>query len=80
MTRDEILDLVINNMKLNVDDLEDTEIDPTKAMADYGASSLDIVEIVNTTLRKLKVKLPRTELAQLKNINDLVDLLVNTAS
>lgn len=78
MTRDEILELVINNIKLNVDDLEDTEIDPTKAMADYGASSLDIVEIVNSTVRKLKVKVPRTELAKLQNINDLVDLLART--
>ncbi|MEM8637298.1 MAG: phosphopantetheine-binding protein [Cyanobacteria bacterium P01_G01_bin.54] len=80
MTKDQVLELVVDNIKLNVDDLEDVEIDPQKSMADYGASSLDIVEIVNTTLRQLKVKLPRTELAKLKSINDLVDLLADVLS
>jgi acyl carrier protein len=75
MTRDEILDVVVENLKDNVDDLEDVDIDPTKSMADYGAASLDIVEIVSATMRQLRLRIPRTELADLKNIDDLVSLL-----
>jgi acyl carrier protein len=75
MNREEVLNIVIKNIKLNVDGLEETEIDPKKLMAEYGTSSLDIVEIVNSSLRELKIKVPRTQLAGLMKINDLVDLL-----
>ncbi|NQE34728.1 phosphopantetheine-binding protein [Microcoleus asticus] len=75
MNREEVLNTVIKNMKLNVDGLEETEIDPKKSMAEYGTNSLDIVEIVNSSLRELKIKVPRTQLAGLMNINDLVDML-----
>ena len=75
MNREEVLNIVIKNIKLNVDGLEETEIDPKKSMAVYGTSSLDIVEIVNSSLRELKIKVPRTQLADLMKINDLVDLL-----
>ena len=75
MNREEVLNIVIKNIKLNVDGLEETEIDPKESMAVYGTSSLDIVEIVNSSLRELKIKVPRTQLAGLMKINDLVDLL-----
>jgi acyl carrier protein len=75
MNREEVLNIVIKNIKLNVDGLEETEIDQKKSMAEYGTNSLDIVEIVNSSLRELKIKVPRTQLADLMNINDLVDLL-----
>jgi acyl carrier protein len=74
MEREQILNVVIKNIKLNIDGLEDEEIDPEKSMADYGANSLDIVEIVSSSMRDLKIKAPRTEMANLKNINDLVEL------
>ena len=74
MDREQILNAVIKNIKLNIDGIEDTEIDPEESMATYGAESLDIVEITSASMRELKIKLPRTELANLKNINNLVDL------
>jgi acyl carrier protein len=74
MDREQILNVVVKNIKLNVDGLEDQEIDPAKSMAEYGAESLDIVEIVAASMRELRIKVPRTALATLKNINELVDL------
>lgn len=75
MNRQEVLNVLIKNIKLNVGGLEETEIDPHKSIAEYGTNSLDIVEIINSSLRELQIKVPRTQLADLKNINDLVDLL-----
>jgi polyketide biosynthesis acyl carrier protein len=74
MDREQIMNAVIKNIKLNIDGLEDTEIDPEKSMAAYGAESLDIVEITSASMRELQIKVPRTELANLKNINNLVDI------
>jgi acyl carrier protein len=65
MEREQILNVVIKNIKLNIDGLEDEEIDPEKSMADYGANSLDIVEIVSSSMRDLKIKAHRTEMADL---------------
>jgi len=55
-------------------------IDPAKSMKDLGANSLDIVEIVSSSMREIKVKIPRSELAKLTNLDGLVDLLHATAS
>lgn len=74
MERTEILNTVIRNIKQNIDIPENTEIDPEQSMATYGASSLDIVEVVSVSMRQLRIKIPRTALADINNINGLVDL------
>lgn len=78
MDREQILNTAIKKIKLNIDGLDGKEIDPEKSMADYGASSLDIVEIVSSSMRDMQIKVPRTEMANLKNINDLVDLFARS--
>ncbi|MGH2414366.1 MAG: phosphopantetheine-binding protein [Microcystaceae cyanobacterium] len=75
MKREQILNVVIENIKLNVDGLENVEINPEKSIVQYGGSSLDIVEIVSSIIRQLQIKIPRTQLADMNSINDLVDLL-----
>lgn len=79
MTREDVLDCVVRNLVDTVEELEGVEIDPAASMKDLGANSLDIVEVVSCTMRDLKIKVPRTELAQLANVNDLVDLLFKVA-
>ncbi len=75
MTREDVLDCVVRNLVDTVEELEGVEIDPAASMKDLGANSLDIVEVVSCSMRELKVKVPRSELKTLKNINELVDLL-----
>jgi acyl carrier protein len=79
MNRDEILAVVKKHLIDVVGDLEEHQIDPSKSMKDLGANSLDIVEVVSCAMRELKVKVPRTELSKLTNIDGLVDLLCETA-
>ena len=75
MTREDVLEVVMRNLVDTVEELEGVEIDPAKSMRDLGANSLDIVEVVSASMRELKVKVPRSELNRLENINQLVDLL-----
>ena len=49
-------------------------------MKDYGANSLDIVEVVSGAMRELKVKVPRSELNKLTNVDGLVGLLYDIKS
>lgn len=76
VTREQIIEVVKENLMDNVEDLEDSQFDPSLSMKDMGANSLDIVEVVSCTMRELKVKVPRSELANLTNVDGLVDLLL----
>ncbi|MBN1686907.1 MAG: hypothetical protein JW852_09650 [Spirochaetales bacterium] len=73
MTKDQIIEVIKQNIVDNLDDVKYEEIDPQKTMKDYGANSLDMIEVVSCSMRELKIKIPRTELADIKNIDELAD-------
>ena len=73
MTKDEIIDVIKQNIVDNLDDVEIDDIDPQRTMKDYGANSLDMIEVVSCSMRELNIKIPRAELADIKNIDGLAD-------
>jgi len=73
MDKKAIIDVIKKHILENLEDLKEEEIDPQKAMSDYGANSLDIIEIVSSSMRELKIKIPRSELTDIKNIDELAD-------
>ena len=75
MERDAIAAVVRKHLLEVVPDLKETDIDMAKSMKDLGANSLDIVEVVSCSMREMKVKVPRSELSKLTNMDGLVDLL-----
>jgi polyketide biosynthesis acyl carrier protein len=79
MTREHILATVKKYLIDAVDELAGAEIDTSLSMKDMGANSLDIVEVVSRTMRELKIKVPRAELAKLSNVDGLVDLLYDVS-
>jgi acyl carrier protein len=81
VSRDEILTIVKEHLMDNLEDeLDEADFDPSKSMKDMGANSIDIVEVVSCTMRELKVKVPRSELADLANVDEFVDLLLKVAN
>ncbi len=80
MNREDILKTVQKHLAGILDGVDAATIDPQKSMKDYGANSLDIVEVVSATMRELRIKIPRSELSKLTNMDQLVDLLHKTAS
>jgi acyl carrier protein len=80
MTREEVLAVVARHLAQSVDGLDAATIDPQRSMKDYGANSLDIVEVVSGAMRELKVKVPRTELNKMTNLDGLVGLLYDIKS
>jgi acyl carrier protein len=79
MTREHILSVVTKYLVDALGDLDPAGIDTSQSMKDLGANSLDIVEVVSRTMRELKIKVPRSELSKLANIDGLVDLLYQVA-
>ena len=80
MTREDVLAVVVKHLANAVDGLDTASIDPTRSLKEYGANSLDVVEVVSGAMRELKVKVPRSELNMLTNIDGLVSLLNETKS
>jgi acyl carrier protein len=75
MTREAVLAVVVKHLANAVDGVDVAAIDPQRSLKDYGANSLDIVEIVSGAMREMKVKVPRSELNKLTNIDGLVGVL-----
>jgi len=73
MTRDDVIKVIKKNILDNLEDIEEGSIDPEKSMKDYGANSLDVIEVVSASMRELKIKVPRTELADVTTIGKLAD-------
>ena len=79
MTKSEILTVVEKHLKMSVDGLKDIQIDPSKKLTEYGANSLNIVEIVSGAMRELRIKIPRTELSDIKDIDGLAEKFLKFA-
>ena len=73
MTKEDVIEVVKRNIVENLDDVEVDNIDITKSMKDYGANSLDMIEVVSCSMRELRIKIPRVELAEIENIEQLTD-------
>ncbi len=80
MDKEQIYAVIKKHLLENVEDLQEADIDPQKSMKDYGANSLDIIEVVSCAMRELNIKIPRSELAEIKTIDELTNKFVANSS
>ena len=73
MTKPEVIEIIKRIIEENLDDVSAADIEPEKSMKDYGANSLDMIEVVSCSMRELGIKVPRSELAEIQNIDSLAD-------
>jgi acyl carrier protein len=76
MEREQIADVVTKHIRRNTEGLDGRPVDTSVPMKELGLSSLDIVEVVSASMRELKIRVPRTMLVNLANIDELIDLLL----
>ena len=79
MTRDDIFTVVRDNVLAVVEHIPPDAIREDVSMSDLGADSLQVVEVVSRSMKQLRLRVPRTELSQARNLGDLVDLLEKAA-
>lgn len=73
MTKEKIIEVLKENIVENLEEIEAADIDVSKSMKDYGANSLDMIEVVSSSMRELNIKVPRAELADITTIDALAD-------
>jgi polyketide biosynthesis acyl carrier protein len=71
--RARIVEVIRGNIIKNIEEINEEDIDLSKSMKDYGANSLDIIEVVSCSMRELNLKIPRSELTEIKSIDELAD-------
>lgn len=79
MTKDKIVQVIKKYIVENIDDIDESDIDTNKSMADYGANSLDMIEVVSSSMRELSIKIPRASLTGIGNIDELANLFYEHA-
>ncbi len=79
MTKDEVVAVIKKHIKEALDDVNVDELDINRSMKDYGANSLDVIEVVSASMCEVKAKVPRQELAEIENISQLADKLLKYA-
>jgi len=80
MKRDEIFAVVRSNIMNILDDVAADAISEEVSMRDLGADSLQIVEVVSRSMKELRLKVHRTDLARARNLSELLDLFEKAAS
>lgn len=80
MTRHDIFEVLKSNMYKIVEGSRDVAVSEEKSMKDYGADSLEMVEVVSRSMKQMKLKIPRTELSTARNLKDLLDLFEKAAA
>lgn len=74
-TIETIQSVIEKHLTAAVDDIQ-LPLDLNQKFTHYGATSLDIVEIVSSSMMELKIKVPRPELSTVDNIQGLVDIFL----
>jgi acyl carrier protein len=80
LTRDEMFAVVKSNIQEIIQGANGVAIKETDSMRDFGADSLEIVEVVSRSMKALKIKVPRTDLSGAQNLKDLLDLFERCAA
>ena len=78
MTKEEVFAVFKKNILEQLEDeVNESDITFDKSMTDFGANSLDIVEIISNTMRELKIKIPREELSKVSTMEGFVEKMAN---
>ena len=74
------IDTVVRKYLGRALDIDPSSIDSARSMKELGANSLDMVEVVSSSMRELRIRIPRAELERIENIDGLVDVLFAKAA
>jgi len=80
MNREVIFEAIRSNMRMIIPGVDGHEVLETNTMRDFGADSLEMVEVVSRSMKQLKIKVPRAKLLPVKNLKELVDVFEESAA
>ncbi len=79
MQREKILAVIRANIWAIIEGARGQSILETNSMRDFGADSLEIVEVTSRSMKQLGIRVPRSDLVSVSNIGELVDAFARTS-
>lgn len=76
MNKEEVLRLLMKNLKLTIPEFAGEDLDTSKSYKELGVSSLELVRIVNASMKEMGVKMSPNMLASVKTTDDLANVLM----
>ncbi len=80
MTREEIFAVIKANIQEIIPGARGKEILESNSMRDFGADSLEVVEVVSRSMKQLRIKVPRSELLEVRDLKGLLDVFEKAAA
>ena len=80
MNRQEILAVILANVRRVVLKAGDREIEESTSLKALSASHLEVVEVASRSMLDLRLKIQRGELAGAASVKDLVDIFERAAA
>lgn len=77
MTKDQVFNIVKNNILEILPKVRPEMISIEKSLTDLGANSVDRMEVVTLSMEDLNLKIPLLSFANVSNIEGLVDVLIS---
>ena len=75
MEKNEIINLIKDNLVEIIPELEGEEINNREAFIDFGANSIDRGELITLTLEALELDVSRIKFVSAQNIEELAELV-----
>ena len=76
MNKEEVLRLLVKNLKLAIPEFADEDLDTSKSYKELGVTSLELVGIVSVSMKEMGVKMSPALLASVKTTDDLANVLM----
>lgn len=73
MTRDDVVAIIQKHIVEQIDGVDPEDLEFAESFQDFGATSLDMLEVVMASMREMEIKVPRAELAEVETIGELAD-------
>jgi polyketide biosynthesis acyl carrier protein len=73
MTKEEVVAVIRDQVVEHLEDVEHEDLEFADSFRDFGANSLDMLEVVTAAMRELQIKVPRADLAEIETIDGLAD-------
>jgi polyketide biosynthesis acyl carrier protein len=75
MTRNELFELVKENIYEIVPELEGVKINLRDSLRELGANSIDRAEIIISTLECINASIPMVKFGEAKNIEEIIEVI-----
>lgn len=77
MNRNELLNIIKNNMIKVIGPIIPEDISPSMELKDFGADSIQRVDIISLSIEEAGLNIPLVEFGRAKTIQDIADILYN---